>query len=332
MTGDPIHRRSFLSLVSTSAAAWPLAATAQQAAMRIVGYLSPRSEEAETKFLTAFRRGLSETGHVEGKNLRIEYRWADGRYDQLPALATELVRRQASVIVTSGGPEPARAALAASSTIPIVFTSGSDPVTDGLVKSFNRPGGNVTGIHVFTTSLGPKRLGLLHELVPKAEVIGFLVNPTSQIAEMQVAELVAAGRSIGLQIQVLNASTAAEIEQAFASLPQRGAGALLMSADLFFQVERDQLVALAARHRVPVMYEWSEFVEAGGLISYSAVRTDALLKWGIYVGRILNGAKPADLPIAQSTLFEMVINRRTADALGLEIPPKLLALADQVID
>ena len=283
------------------------------------------------QFLSAFRRGLSETGHVEGRNLTIEYRWADGRYDRLPALAAELVRQQASVIITTGGPEPARAALAATRTIPIVFTSGSDPVADGLVKSFNRPGGNATGVHVFTTSLGTKRLELLRELVPKVEAIAFLVNPSSQIAEMQVTEVVAAGRTFGLKIQVLNASTATEIEQAFASLAQHGAGALLMSADLFFQVQRDQLVALAAGHRVPVMYEWPEFVEAGGLMSYAPLRTDAILQSGIYVGRILK-AKPADLPIAQSTKFELVINRRTANALGLEIPPKLLAIADDVIE
>ena len=326
-----MRRREFIAGLG-SAAAFSVAAAAQEPTMRMIGYLSPRSAEAESEFLTAFRRGLRETGHVEGKNLTIEYRWADGRYDQLPALAAELVRRQASVVVTTGGPEPARAALAATSTIPIVFTSGSDPVADGLVKSFNRPGGNVTGVHVFTTSLGPKRLELLHELVPKAEVIAFLMNPSSQIANIQVAEIVAAGRIIGLNIQVLNASTATEIDQAFQTLVQRGAGAVLMSADLFFQVQRDQLVALAASHRIPVMWEWPEFVEAGGLISYAPIRTDALLQSGIYVGRILNGAKPADLPIAQSTLFEMVINRRTANALGLEIPPKLLALADQVID
>jgi putative ABC transport system substrate-binding protein len=326
-----MRRREFIAGLG-AAAALPPAAWAQEPAMRMVGYLSPRSVEAESEFLTAFRRGLRETGHVEGKNLTIEYRWADGRYDQLPALAAELVRRQASVLVTTGGPEPARAALAATSTIPIVFTSGSDPVADGLVKSFNRPGGNVTGVHVFTTSLGPKRLELLRELVPKVEVIAVLVNPSSQIADMQVAEIVAAGRIIGLKIEVLNASTAAEIEQGFGSLAQRGVGALLMSADLFFQVQRDQLVTLAASHRIPVMWEWPEFVDAGGLISYAPVRTDALLQSGIYVGRILNGAKPAELPIAQSTLFELVINRRTANALGLEIPPKLLALADQVID
>ena len=211
-----MRRREFIAGVGT-AAVWPAAAPAQEP-VRMIGYLSPRSAEAESEFLTAFRRGLRETGHVEGKNLTIEYRWADGRYDQLPALATELVRRQANVMVTTGGPEPARAALAATSTIPIVFTSGSDPVADGLVKSFNRPGGNVTGVHVFTTSLGPKRLQLLHELLPKVEVIAVLVNPSSQIAEMQVAEIVAAGRIIGLKIEVLNASTAAEIQQAFASL------------------------------------------------------------------------------------------------------------------
>ena len=286
----------------------------------------------ENEFLTAFRQGLSETGHVEGRNLVIEYRWAEGRYDRLSALAADLVRRQVSVIATTGGPQPARAALTATSTIPIVFTSGSDPVKDGLVKSLNRPGGNATGSHVFTTSLGPKRLELLRELVPKAGTIGFLVNPSSQIAEVQVKEVVEAARTFGQQAHVLSASTAEEIEQAFVGLVQRGAGALLMSADLFFQVQREQLVALAARHSLPVMYEWPEFVRAGGLISYSTFRTDAFLQSGIYVGRILNGAKPRDLPVVQSTRFELTINLKTAKALGLGVPDKLLALADEVIE
>jgi putative ABC transport system substrate-binding protein len=286
----------------------------------------------EKEFLTAFRRGLSETGHVEGRNLIVEYRWADGRYDRLSTLAAELVRSQVSVIATTGGPQPARAALAATSTIPIVFTSGSDPVKDGLVKSLNRPGGNATGSHVFTASLGPKRLELLRELVPKADTIGFLINPSSDIADIQVKEVVEAGRTFGLQVHVLNASTAEEIEQAFVDVIQRGAGALLMSADLLYQVQRDQVVALAARHSLPVMFEWPEFVRSGGLISYSTFRTDAFLQSGIYVGRILNGAKPADLPVVQSTRFELTINLKTAKAINLEIPAKLLVAADEVIE
>jgi putative ABC transport system substrate-binding protein len=327
-----VRRREFITLLGGAAAAWPLAARAQQAPVRTIGYLSPRAADVEKEFLTAFRQGLSETGHVEGRNLIVEYRWADGRYDRLSTLAAELVRSQVSVIATTGGPQPARAALAATSTIPIVFTSGSDPVKDGLVKSLNRPGGNATGSHVFTASLGPKRLELLRELVPKADTIGFLINPSSDIADIQVKEVVEAGRTFGLQIHVLNASTAEEIEQAFVEVIQRGAGGFLMSADLFFQVKRDQLVALAAHHALPVMYEWPEFVKAGGLISYSTFRTDAFLQSGIYVGRILNGAKPADLPVVQSTRFELTINLKTAKSLGLEIPTKLLALADEVIE
>jgi putative ABC transport system substrate-binding protein len=326
-----MKRRAFITLLGGTAA-WPLAASGQQPSVRTIGYLSPRAAHVEKEFLTAFRRGLSETGHVEGRNLIVEYRWADGRYDRLSTLAAELVRSQVSVIATTGGPQPARAALAATSTIPIVFTSGSDPVKDGLVKSLNRPGGNATGSHVFTASLGPKRLELLRELVPKADTIGFLINPSSDIADIQVKEVVEAGRTFGLQVHVLNASTAEEIEQAFVDVIQRGAGALLMSADLLYQVQRDQVVALAARHSLPVMFEWPEFVRSGGLISYSTFRTDAFLQSGIYVGRILNGAKPADLPVVQSTRFELTINLKTAKAINLEIPAKLLVAADEVIE
>jgi putative tryptophan/tyrosine transport system substrate-binding protein len=327
-----VKRREFMTLLGGATVAWPLAARAQLLAVQTIGYLSPRAANVEKEFLTAFRQGLSETGHIEGRNLIVEYRWADGRYERLSIFAAELVRRQVSVIATTGGPQPARAALAATSTIPIVFTSGSDPVEDGLVKSLNRPGGNATGSHVFTTSLGPKRLELLRELVPKAGTVGFLVNPNSQVAEIQVKGVIEAARSFGQQVHVLSASTAEEIEQAFVGLVQRGAGALLMSADLFFQVQRDQLVALAARHRLPVMYEWPEFVRAGGLISYATLRADAFIQSGIYVGRILNGAKPADLPVVQSTRFELTINLKTAMALGLEIPPTLIARADEVVE
>jgi putative tryptophan/tyrosine transport system substrate-binding protein len=311
------------------AAAWPFAARAQQPEGRTIGWLSARSRSSDN--LTEFRQGLSETGYVEGKNLTVDYRWGEGQYDRLQALAADLVRNQVAVIVTAGGPQVARAAQAATSTIPIVFQSGSDPVQDGLVKSFNRPGGNTTGVHVFTTSLGPKRLELLRELIPNVSVIAFLVNPSSLISEMQITQVQEAARSVGQEMFILNASTESEIDLAFETLAQRAANALLMSADLFFQVRRDRLVALEARYKVPVMYEWPEFVAAGGLISYSAVRTD-WLQMGIYAGRILNGAKPADLPVVQSTRFELVINLKTAKLHDLEIPPKLLALADEVIE
>ena len=324
-----IGRRVFITLLG-GAAAWPVAARAQQPAGQTIGWLSARSISSDN--LTGFRQGLSETGYVEGKNLIIDYRWAEGQYDRLEALAADLVRSQVAVIVTAGGPQVARAVQAATSTIPIVFQSGSDPVQDGLVNSFNRPGGNTTGVHVFTTSLGPKRLELLRELIPKASVIAFLVNPSSQIAEMQITEVQEAARSIGQAMFILNASTEREIDLAFETLVQRGASALLMSADLFFQVRRDQLIALEARYKVPVMYEWPEFVAAGGLISYSTALTDSMLQMGIYVGRILNGAKPADLPVVQSTRFEMAINLKTAKAIGLTVPESLLARADEVIE
>jgi len=327
-----VKRREFISLLGGAAAAWPLAARAQQATMRTLGYLSPRSSEVETELVRAFQQGLRETGYAEGKNITVEYRWAEGRYDRLPALANELVDRQAAVIVTTGGSQPARAVLAATSTIPLVFTSGSDPVTEGLVKRFDRPDGNATGVHAFTASLGPKRLQLLRELVPNARTIAFLVNPNSQIAEVQMTQMRDTARSIGQAIMILNASTENEIDLAFATLVQRGAGALLMSADTFFHVRREQLVALAARHAVPAMYEWREFVRAGGLMSYSTMRAEYMLQVGVYVGRILNGAKIADLPVVQSTKFELVINLKTAKALGLTIPPGVMAIADEVIE
>jgi len=324
-------RRSFIFGLMAAVVAAPLVGEAQPA-MWTIGYLSARSSSVETPLLAALREGLSETGYVEGKNLAIEYRWAEGRYDRLPALAADLARRQVAVIATSGGPQPARAARAATPTIPIVFLSGSDPVQDGLVGSLNHPGGNTTGVSVFTTSLGPKRLELLRELLPKTTAIAFLVNPRSQIAEVQVKEVQDAARTIGQPLHVLYAGTESEIDQAFAALVHRRTGALLMSADLFFQVRREQLLTLAARHAIPTMYEWREFVAAGGLISYSTARTEDWRQAGIYVGRILSGAKPAELPIIRSTKFEMVINMKTAKALGLTIPPSLLLRADQVIE
>jgi len=326
-----MRRRDFVRLFGGAAAAWPLIARAQQSATRTIGYLSPRSSGVEADLLAAFRKGLSEAGYVEGRNLAIEYRWAEGQYDRLPSLAADLTRRRVAVIATSGGPQPARAARAAAPTIPIVFLSGSDPVQDGLVSSLNRPGGNVTGISVFTTSLGPKRLEILRELVPKGGAIAFLVNPSSQIAEVQVKEIQEAARAIGQQIYVLNASTESEIDRAFAILVQRKASGLLMSADTFFQVQREQLVALASRHAVPTMYEWREFVTAGGLVSYSTARSDAYYQCGVYIGRILNGVKPGDLPVIRSTKFELVFNLKTAKRLGLNISRDFLARVDEVI-
>jgi ABC-type uncharacterized transport system substrate-binding protein len=328
-----LGRRQFVSLLGGAAVAWPLSARAQQPAPRTIGYLSPRSRDFEEDvLLPAFRQGLSETGFLVGNNLRIEYRWAEGQYDRLPALAVDLVASSVELIVTTGGPQPFRAVRRLTNTIPLVFTSGSDPVGEGLVDRLDRPSGNATGVHAFVTSLSPKRLELLRELVPKARTIAFLVNPTSQVAEMQITQVQEAGRTFGQEIFILNASTEREIEPAFMTLVQRGAGALLMMADTFFQVSRDRLVALAARYAVPAMYEWPEFVKAGGLISYSTVRSEYARQVGIYAGRILNGAKPADLPVVQSTRFELVINLKTAKELGLTVPDKLLVAADEVIE
>jgi putative ABC transport system substrate-binding protein len=327
-----MRRREFIATLG-GAAAWPLAARAQPLAVRTIGWLSSRSSEIDTNtVLPGFRQGLSETGYAEGRNVKIEYRWAESYYDRLPEFAADLVRRQVAVIATLGGPLPVRAAMAATPTIPIVFASGSDPIRDSLVKSLSRPGGNVTGVHVILTSLGPKRLGLLRELLPTAHLIAFLVNPSNAVAKMEAKEIEDAARSIGQQVAVLTASTDSEIDLSFATLIQQGASALLLASDPFFQVRRDHLVALAAHHKMPVMYEFPEFVRAGGLISYSPALTDTMLQMGVYVGRILNGAKPVDLPVQQSSKFELVINLKTAKALGLTIPPGVLAIADEVID
>jgi len=264
--------------------------------------------------------------------LAIEFRFGDGRYDRLPELAADLVRRQVSVIVTGGGVAVARAAQAATATIPIVFSSASDPVREGIVKSLNRPGGNTTGAHLLNSALGPRRLEILREIVPKARVVAFLMNPSSMTAANQTGEVQVAAKVLGVDLHSLNASTADEIDTAFRDLSRLGADALLMGADPLFQVQRDQLITLAARHNVPTIYEWSEFTRAGGLVSYSTNRSEMYRQMGIYVTRILNGAHPAELPVMQPTKFELVINRPTAKALGLEIPPKLLFTADEVIE
>jgi putative ABC transport system substrate-binding protein len=332
IVGANMRRREFVA--GGLAAVWPLGAWGQHAATRTVGWLSLRSPDTDTDIanLAAFRQGLNQTGYAEGKNLAIELRFADGLYDRLPALAADLVQRQVEVIVTTGGPAVAHAAQAATSTIPIVFSSASDPVRAGIVKSINRPGANITGAHMINSALGPRRLEILRELVPKARMVALLINPRSATTDFQLSEAQTAARALGVALHVLNASNGGEIDSAFTALVREDADALLMSSDPFFQVRRDQLIALAAHHRVPTMYEWSEFVKAGGLISYSTDRSEMWRQMGIYVTRILNGANLAELPVMQPTKFELVLNRRTAKTLGLEIPAKLLFTADEVIE
>jgi ABC-type uncharacterized transport system substrate-binding protein len=279
-----------------------------------------------------FRRGLSESGYVEGKNLTIEYRWANEQFDRLPALAADLVRQQVAVLVTGGGARPALAAKAATTTIPIVFTTGTDPVQLGLVSSFSRPGGNATGMYFVVTALGSKRLELLREVTPKAQKIAFLGNPDNPDAKNQSQDIQKAAAAFGLQVIVLNASSDVAMEGALTSAVQQRAGALVVGADAFFNSRRDLLIGLAARHAIPTIYATREFADSGGLMSYGTNNTETYLQSGIYTGQVLKGAKPADLPVLQSTRFEFVINLRTARTLGLDVPAKLLALAEEVIE
>jgi putative ABC transport system substrate-binding protein len=326
-----VRRRDFITLLG-GAAMWPLAVRAQQPAIPVIGWLGARSPAESASVVAAFHEGLNETGYVEGKNVAIEYRWAELQYDRLPALASDLVRRQVLVIAAVGGIHSGLAAKAATSAIPIVFVSAGDPVTFGLVASLNRPGANVTGISMITVALAPKRLELLHELVPAPTVIAMLVNPTSPYVEPETKDVMAAARALGRQVRVLNASTGQEIDAAFTTLVQQGAGALLVSGDPFFDSQRDRLIVLAAHHAVPAIYQWREFAMIGGLMSYGTSILDAYRQCGIYVGKVLSGAKPADLPVMQPTKFEFVINLRTSKALGIEIPSKLLTFADEVIE
>jgi putative ABC transport system substrate-binding protein len=326
-----VKRRELMLLVGGAMTAWPFATRAQQKAMPVIGFLGSTSPGPYAPFVAAFRQGLAETGYVEGQNLAIEYRWAEGSYDRLPALATDLVGRKVDLIATSGSPS-APAAKGATSTIPIVFTALGDPVGAGLVASLARPGGNLTGSSIMAIELTAKRLELLYELVPQAGVIALLVNPNGLNAEPTIREAQKAARAKGVQLAILRTGTESEIDAAFASLVQLHAGGLIVGAEPFFTSRRDQLVALAARHAVPAIYELREFAASGGLISYGASITASYRLAGIYAGKILKGAKPADMPIEQPTKFELVINLKTANALGLTVPQSILARADEVIE
>ncbi|HYU10945.1 MAG TPA: ABC transporter substrate-binding protein [Stellaceae bacterium] len=326
-----MRRRDLIILSGSAAIAWPLAARAQQKAMPVIGYLSSGSPGPTAAGVAAFRQGLSEAGYVEGQNLAIEYRWAEGNYDRLPALAADLVGRNVDVIAAFGGPS-AVAAKGATSTIPIVFTGGIDPVATGLVASLARPGGNLTGFNFLFVEMHPKRLELLCDLVPEARVIALLVNPNFSGAERTMRDVQEAARVKTVQLHILKAGTESEIDTASPTLVQLQARALIVGSDPFFFSRREQLVALASRHALPAIYFAREFADAGGLISYGASIQAASRQVGIYAGKILNGAKPADLPVEQPTKFELVINLKTAKALGLSVPPSILARADEVIE
>ena len=325
-----MRRREFMTLLG-GAAAWPLAARAQQPAVPVIGYFSGRSPDAEAPLRIPFLKALAESGFTAGRNVAIEYRFAEGQDERLPALAAGLVRRPVTMLVATDRPS-ASAAKAATATIPIVFTSGFDPVQVGLVASFNRPGGNATGVSLLTSELGPKRLGLVRELLPKPGLIAFVVNPNSGLTPFQIQEMQAAAHAIGQALLVVSVGTEDEVEQAFATMPERNVAAIVYGATLFFQVISERLVALAARYRIPALYEWREFVTAGGLMSYSTDRNEVGREAGRYAGRILKGEKPGDLPVVQSSRFEFVINLKTAKTLGIEVPATLLARADEVIE
>jgi ABC-type uncharacterized transport system substrate-binding protein len=326
-----MERREFITLLGGVAAAWPIAAKAQQPAMPAVGYLDAGLPEADAYVVAAFRKGLSEAGYAEGRNIAIEFRFAHNEVDRLPELAADLVRRRVAVIATRGLLAPL-AAKAATATIPIVFGTGADPVQTGLVASFNRPGGNVTGMNFMNVELGAKRVGLLHELLPGAARFAMLLDPTSPAAATHITVGRTAAAAIGRQIEFLNASTNREIDTAFANLVQKRADALLVGPYPLFSNRRVQIVTLAARHAVPAIYSAREYAEAGGLMSYGSSQTDEYRQVGLYTGRILKGEKPADLPVMRPTKFEFVINLQTARLLGIEVPPTLLAIADEVIE
>src|SRR5262245_58265252 len=324
-------RRDFITLIGGAAAAWPLAARAQRLAMPVIGFLNPASPEQYTNQMRAFALSLGEAGFVEGRNVAIEYRWADGQSDRLPEFAADLVHRQVAVIMAFTD-RAALAARAATATIPIVFTSGNDPVRFGLVASLNRPGGNLTGVTTLNVEVGPKRLQLLHEMVPAAKDIAALINPSDPTAETLVRGLATAARTLGLKLHILRASGERDFDAAFATLQQLQAGALVIGADPFFNSRSEQLAQVAARHAVPAIYQYRTFTAAGGLMSYSSRLDDAYRLAGVYTGRVLKGEKPADLPVQQATRAELIINLKAAKALGITVPLPLLARADEVIE
>jgi putative ABC transport system substrate-binding protein len=325
-----IQRREFITLLG-GAAAWPLAARAQRV-VPVIGFLNAGSSEQNTQRVAAFRKGLAETGFVEGRNVAIEFRWADGHNDQLEGMVVDLIRRRVAVIATPGSTDAALAAKAASTTVPIVFGSGGDPVALGLVAGFNRPGGNITGVTSMSTDLAAKRLGLIHELIPQATRYVALVNPTSVLSEAFIKDLQAGATRLGIGVQILHASTAAEIDSAFAKLSQQPGAVLMTGPDAFFYIRRTQIIVLAARHAVPVMFDDRDFAAAGGLMSYGADFFNVMQWAGVYTGRILKGENPVDLPVMQSTKYEFLINLQTAKTLGISVPPTLLALADEIIE
>jgi putative tryptophan/tyrosine transport system substrate-binding protein len=327
-----MRRRDFITGIAGSAAAWPLAARAQQAAMPVIGFLNSTSPEAFSHLVVAFRQGLGEIGYVEGQNVAIEYRWADGQYDRLPALAADLVRRQVAVIASIGGTPAALAAKAATTTIPIVFQLGIDPVAVGLVTSLSRPGGNLTGVTSLGAELAPKQLEVLHELIPAATSLALLVNPATPVAATVARSVQAAASTLGLELHVLHASADRDFDAMFTTLARLGAGGLVISTDSFFNSRGEQLGILSAHHRVPAIAQYREFVAAGGLACYGGSATDLWRLAGAYVGRILKGERPADLPVQQSTKAELIINLKTAKAIGVTVPTALLVRADEVTE
>ena len=326
-----MKRRDFMAMLG-AAAAWPVAARAQQTAMPVVGYLSGRSRDVDTPFTTAFREGLSGTGYVEGRNVAIEYRWADGQYDRLPLLAADLVRRQVAVIAAAGGSSPALAAKAATTTIPIVFQTGDDPAEVGLAASLNRPGSNLTGVTSLNAEVVTKRLELLHELIPTATIMALLVNSTNPNAEILSRDAQSAARTLGLQLHVMHATTERDFDMVFSNWAELRASGLVIGSDPFFAGRSKQLAALSVRHATPTIFQYHEFAAAGGLMSYGGSLTDTYQQVGVYVGRILRGERPTDLPVQQSTKVELIINLKSARALDLTVPLTLLGRADEVIE